>query len=464
LPAFIVPTAFGVGRSNDLLEANDSVYMFVADHRPTTNTDLPSVTQATSNTYYEPWQQMIMGKRVTQMAPGVRRIPYTYNVPYDRYDDRVDLSSRDWYAIVNAGSYSHIYTCLDNAEGANSTVAPDFATAISADDFSYRTSDGYRWMYVATTGSSQIANLATSDLFPVYANASVTAAAIPGGISVVAIDFAGKRYDNYVAGTFQASDIRVDATPTVYQISNSTIHSVNGYYTGCVMVITSGTGVGQYATLTDFVCTPDGNFANLDVAFPITPTNGSEFEIYPGVSVESDGTQLTNVVARALVNANASNAVYLVEVLSKGSGFIAETSATVVANAVVGITSPAIVHPIMPPRGGYGADPVCELGATVTLFGCALANGEANTIPATNDYRQVGLVRNPRFANVQLTLTGSTGLYTADETVSIMEPRIVAANASCTASDLTITTHTGAFINGAPIMVSDGVNKARSTP
>jgi hypothetical protein len=459
MPAFIIPTAFGVGRSNDLLQqANDAVYLFVADHRPTTNTDLPDLTQATSNTYYEPWRQMIMGKRVTQMAPGIRRIPYTYNTPYDRYDDRQDLSSRDWYAIVNAGSYSHIYTCLDNAEGANSTVAPDFATAIAADDYSYRTSDGYRWMYIATTGSSQIANLATSDLFPVYANASVTAAAVPGGISVVAIDYEGKRYDNYLAGTLQASDIRVDATPTVYQLSNSTIHSVNGYYTGCVMVITSGTGVGQYATVSDFFCTEDGNFANLDIAFPITPTNGSEFEIYPGVLVTSDGTQTTNVVARALVNANASNAIHLVEVLNKGVGFQAQTSATVVANAVVGVTDPAIVYPILPPRGGHGADPICELGASVVLYGCALANGEANTIPATNDYRQIGLIRNPRFANVEFTLTGTTGLFTQDETISFMNPRTVAVNATCVASNLTITTPTGAFVNGSSIMVSDGVN------
>lgn len=457
---FIAPTQYSVDRVNKFLDGfvDSAYYLFAADHRPTTNTDISVLSQAASNNFYEPWQQMILGKRVTQFAPGIPNLPYENGVVYSEWDDLVDMTGLQWYAIVNAGSWFHVFECLYNNGNSASTVQPDFTQASATGSFLYQTSDGYRWMYVASTDSTTVANLATADWFPLVANVSVAGGAVPGAIPVVEVMNSGKLYDNYTAGTFQSSDVRVGASPVTYQLSNSGISTVDGFYTGCVLLITGGTGTGQFSTVVDYQSTNTGNYATLSGPFAITPTNGSTWEAYPGVVLESDGTELTPAVARALVNAASSNSVGSVEVLYPGSGYFSPTTARVVANAVVGVTNAnrAFVRPIMPPHGGYGFDQASELGATVALVSCFVANSESGHVPATNSYRTIGLLKNPSFANVQLTLSGSFGTFTSGEGVAVLDLTWAANGVSTNSASNTLTLDTRMLTVGAQVYVTNG--------
>lgn len=455
---FSVTKTLSVYRAKQALDSTlDGLhYLFYGDHRPSTNTTAAPVFENVDDLYYTPWQQMIGGKQITTAALGVENIPYTFGFAYDRFDDQVELKNLSWYAIVNAGSYSHVFACLDNNSGANSTIQPDFTAASTAQNFTYKTSDGYMWMYLCSSSASLVANLATSNSFPIVANSTVQAAAVDGSIQVISVDYAGKRYDNYSSGTFQAEDIKVDAISTMYRLSNSTIRSVGGFYSGCVLLITGGTGTGQYATVRDFIVTANGSYANIDSVFPITPINGSTWELMPGVALTADSTQTVNVVARAVVNSMASNSISRVEVLNPGAGYRAGTTAKVIANTVVGVTTPAQIRPIMSPRGGHGFDPYVVLGATTLLVGANMSNkGAGDRIPTTNTYRSIGLMRAPTFANVQLTLSSANGFFTAGEPVSFLQPKFAAANATVNATSTVVTGDTRVFSNGDPILAID---------
>lgn len=456
MSSFITTTAFSVERASafNAAAASGQYFLFAADHRPNSNTTLPTLSDAVANVVSEPWQQMILGVQVSQTCLGIDNLPYQFGTVYQSYDDQVDLTDQQWYAIVNAGSFSHIFACLQNGGNVASTIPPSFTQAIASQQFTYQTSDGYEWMYLCTTDSATIANLATTDWFPLIPNTAVSAAAVEGSLQVVSVSVGGKGYDNYLSGTFQASDVAVGGNPQSFQVSNTIVASVNGYYQGCVLLITGGTGVGQFATVTNFTASNTGNYVGLDQPFLQTPTSGSTWQMMPGVVFTSDETQTVEAVAYAQVNALASNSVWGVQVLNPGAGYVDPVLAAVFANSVVGVTLPAAVRPIVPPRGGHGFDAATELGATAVLLGATFANSEGGTVPATNTYRQVGLLNDPTFANVGLTVSGSSQAFSNAEPLLVMTLAFAAANASTNSSSVVVQGDTRMFVPGSSVYVA----------
>ena len=65
-----------------------------------------------------------------------------------------------------------------------------------------------------------------------------------------------------------------------------------------------------------------------------------------------------------------------------------------------------VARAIISPPGGHGSDPVNELYANRLGIGMTFSGSEANTIPATNDYRKISLIKDPLFKSATLTFTG----------------------------------------------------------
>jgi hypothetical protein len=428
--------------------ANTAYYVFMGSHVPRANSDDTSVNSSISQTTIQVYHNMVQGKRVSLNDANlmIRNIPYETNKVFDMYDDEdSDLGDEDYYAIVNASSFYHVYKCLDNNMGANSTAEPNFAHIVGSNTYLYQTSDGYRWKYMYSVSSSTRDKFATSTYFPVVANADVAAIAADGVLDIIKVDGTGRGYDNYITGTFTGSDVRVNANTTLYRISNSASSS-NGFYTGCLLYISTGTGAGGTATITDYFVTGDGNFIVIDTAFTTSPVNGSEYEIYPTVEVVGSGTQTVNVIARALVNATGSNGIYRVEVLERGSGYDFFT-ANVIANAVVAVESNAIVRPIYSPTGGHGADAPSELGASHLAISTKFGNSESNTLLTNNAFQQVGLLKDPLFANVEITFSDVTGTFIVGEILHKINPIRVDNNATINAGSTIVTSNNADFEN-----------------
>lgn len=462
---FTLTNDYHVERSLDFISNfnDDTSYFFVGDFSVHADSTLNFANNTLDSLYYNVFSNMIMGKSVanTNLVLAVPNIPYTSSTVYTPYDDAADLSDKNFYCVVNAGSYSHVYKCLYNNKGANSTVQPNFAYINGANTTLYQTSDGYQWKYLYSVDSATISTFATNEYFPVIANNATTSIAVPGAVNVIKIENSGQLYNNYLSGTLLASDIRVE--PKVYQVSNSSINIVRGFYSGCYMYLNAGVGVGQYQIIVDYYSNASGNYVLLDNEFHISPTNGTTFQISPRVEIINAGSNTSDLcVARAVVNAASSNSVSSIEILHPGSGQYFVT-ADIIANSAVGLLSSnkAILRPILSPQGGHGANVASELNACFVIMSTSLSNSESNTILTTNRFQQIGLIQNPTFANVQLNLANTTNFFSLNEIVSAVNLKLVDANVTLNSTSAIVTGSNSSlfqslFSPGTQICVSNG--------
>src|SRR5882757_6105009 len=323
----------------------NTYYMFLGNHMPVPGGLIQQAFDDTNDMLISAYRNMICAKKISANDASlmVRNIPWVQNTAYAMYDDQDTTSTTDsYYAIVNAGAFSHIWKCLDNNMGANSVVAPDISQ-ISSQDSSYRTSDGYLWKYMASTPVATITKFSTDRFFPLVANSGVTASAVSGAVDVVLISNTGYGYKNWLTGTFAAADLRITGNNFLYAVTGNSVSSTaNGFYTGCNIYMATGTATGQFRTIMDYFSNANGNYIVIDSPFLIAPTNGDGYQIYPTVAITGPGRQTINASARALINA-VGNTVYRVDMLNRGADYN-YIAASVVANSVAAPLYPAIVR------------------------------------------------------------------------------------------------------------------------
>jgi hypothetical protein len=195
--------------------------------------------------------------------------------------------------------------------------------------------------------------------------------------------------------------------------------------------------------------------ATLNSAFTISPNTSSGYYVGPKVTISGDGSG-----ASAYANV-VTGAIDKVNLISGGSNY-GSASVTISANSG---TSAVTVAPA-PPYGGHGANPVEELLAHNIMMNVKLTGTESNTFIVNNDFRVVGILKNPLLANgaqanssvydltTKLTLTSVSGTFQNDELISGgtsgASARILQfanTNASGNAGILSISTITGSFSN-----------------
>jgi hypothetical protein len=450
----LITTNYKTHMGNQFLESlseasNNVYYLFAGDHIDKSTGVVDTPPDDVREVSIDSFRNMQFGKRITPSDAKlmIRNIPYAANKTFTMYDDNDDdLYTQDYYCVVNEASYYHVYKCLDNNLGTNSTVQPDFSHITGSNTIVYQTSDGYRWKYMYSVDYGIYNKFATAEYIPVVANSTVTDAAITGALDIIKIDNEGKNYANFTNGAFATSDLRYGGDSTLYRISNNEVNQTNGYYTGCLLYLSSGTGVGQYKTITDYYVNPNGNFMVVNSAFNTPPLNGTIFEVNPQVMVTGSGSETTTAIARALVNTLSTNSIYRVEVLERGLNY-EYFQANVVANDVVGVTDLAEVRPIYSPNEGHGKKVAEELGCKYYGIGMKFSNSEANTIPTFNDFHTIGIIKDPLFANVGVEIQNSNGSFVTGERVWKYNPVRINTNATVNTSSAIINCPTADFEN-----------------
>lgn len=151
-------------------------------------------------------------------------------------------------------------------------------------------------------------------------------------------------------------------------------------------------------------------------------SGGSGYLSVPNVVITGDGAGAS---ATAVV---AGNQVTAITVNSIGSGY---------SNAIITFTGGgggvgAAATAILSPKGGHGADPVEELGGLYVLVNSRLDGTESSTFSVANQFRKIGLIRDPyaygtstraqssvyRQTN-RYTVSSLTGSFSVDETVTV---------------------------------------------
>ena len=417
----IVPSDFKTHLIDQLIESVDEpsntvYYAFVGNHANTgiQADDVVAPTQKLQDLNVDTYRNMIFGKRLTSgdFSVMIPRYDWTSGTVYSAYDDEdATLFDKKFYVAVDETSYIHVYKCLSNANGAASNAQPTFgdvttnAALFANNDEYYETSDGYQWKYMYSVDSTTFDKFATQSFMPVVANTQVENNAKNGAIDVIKVDTHGRFYNNTLASDFSESSIIGGTTVKLPAGSKQIVN----FYANTIMHLVAGEGVGQYRRVTASTANGSGQYVTLESAFITTPNSNTQYQISPEVRITSDGTQTVNAVARAIVNANASNSIHRIEVLEAGLNYNYANAVILTATpdeTELGVEIPVVaatVRAIIPPPGGHGANSAVELGGRILGIHAKFSNTESNTVIADNVFTQFGIIRDPLFANVQVT-------------------------------------------------------------
>jgi len=378
----------------------------------------PTPTDSYQDTYYDIWRGMISLKKIqaSDVSYVIPRYNWSNNTFYTQYTDTNDtLANAVFYVITNE---YNVYKCIDNNRGANSTVKP---TGTSTSIIS--TADNYRWKYMYTVSGANVVKFLNNDWIPVQTLSSnngtaqwtVQQNAANGAIHHIYVVANGKNY--------------LSTTNTFVAVSNSTTlklspsaSSVNDIYNGSGIFISSGLGAGQLRKIVNYA--GSNNTITVNSAFTTVPNTSSRYIISPLVTVRGDSGGTANSRCTAYVSNTFGGQVRKITVISTGRSY-STANVTITANVGTGATAKAVISPL----NGHGSDAVDELFGDNVMLDLRIAGNESNTFPTNNDFRVIGVLRDPLLANgfaanssvidqtTRITINASTGDFTTDEVI-----------------------------------------------
>jgi len=396
--------------------ADTKMYLFIARINSWDNGDTePTPTDTVRESYFEPWRQMIAAKRVTgsDVSFAIPRYNWTSGTVYTEYDD-TDSTIYDNSFYVMTTDYN-VYKCLFNNRGATSTVKP---TGTSTSIFS--TSDGYKWKFMYSVSAADTLKFVTSSYIPVKTLTSddgttqwdVQQAATNNSIDIIDVTANGSGY------AYRANTLSGGVTNSTVVILDSGASAVDDAYTGSAIYISAGLGSGQLANVTAY--TGSSKTLTLAPAFSTTPNSTSSYHIGPKILITGDGTG-----AKAYANAGGGQISHI-NMINVGTGY---SKANVQVSGTGGTGGKGEAR--LSPPGGHGSDPVNELGGYNVMLNVRLEGTEGNNFPTNNDFRIIGILKDPLTANdiaadaaaydttTKLTVTGiSGGPFFQDEVVT----------------------------------------------
>lgn len=418
---YLISNYFKLHNANQFKEsinetANSTYYVFAARHLPYPNgDDNPSaIVNSVDASLYTPYDEMLFGKRVNanDVCIMTKRINYESGTIYQPYRETTDLSNSNFYVCVSGATTFDVFKCLDNAGNSVSTATPN-AQATSADDVYYQTNDGYVWKYMYSVDTSLFNKFATADYMPIIPNADVVGNATSGTIDTILVNYPGSNYNGYLSNNFISTNIRVGGDSKKYGIAENA-NPANNFYLNSFIKIVDGVGEGEGRKIVDYYTLGSQRIIEIESAFNATIDTSSVYEITPYVYIQGDGD---GAVARAIVNSVTANTISSIEILNGGNNYT-WASATVLGNTG-GVSNAAVLEVVKGPKGGHGSNPEYELGGSALCISVNFSNNETGTIPTQNDYRTFGLLKDPLFANVNLTVNTASlsGSFTEGETV-----------------------------------------------
>jgi hypothetical protein len=113
-------------------------------------------------------------------------------------------------------------------------------------------------------------------------------------------------------------------------------------------------------------------------------TAGTGYTSAPTLAIVGDGA---SAAATATVSGGAITGITMTNV---GTGY---THATVTVTGGAG--SNGAIRPVIGPPGGYGADPTNDLRSHYITINTTFTGDESGSIPDSNDFRQLALIKNP---------------------------------------------------------------------
>lgn len=246
------------------------------------------------------------------------------------------------------------------------------------------------------------------------------------------------------------------------------LSSNTDFYKGSILYIDHGTGAGQYKQIQEYSVTTNEKRLIVNGAFETPLSTDSHFIIGPKVTITGDGS---GAVALAKVNSTLNiNAIANIQMLSVGSGYtyadvLITGNTGFVTNATTNsyITQSATARAVLSPKGGHGSDVLNELFANRIGISVTLANTESATLSVENDFRQVGLLKDPKFTGGVLSISTTTTPITATSIITGANSGATARVDSIDSSSIVVSNIVGFFVSGEDVTSEAGGNVTIST-
>lgn len=397
-------------------------------------------------------EQVQFGKKInnSDVKFMIKYYPWQLGGVYAKYDDNIDISNSNFYAVVgptnnSTGDY-RVYKCLDNNNGGASISAPIYdASTINQ---IYDTGDGYIWkfMYAITRIEFESYNalgyipiMGTFDTDPV-AN---TAGSQLGDIEVTNID----SNNGYTVALGQVKRIQNSngniGRFTVEFGVGTTFSKLFAYYVGQTIYTTNSNGGFSYPWTILSYTWDDPNSRGLFVVEgqPADSVQGlggqgggtSSFQVFPRIKISGDGSGALAIpiITDGIVTdvtlfeggQNYNNAT--AEVVNPVYDFDPDNPAT--------IDVKALLRPILTPVDGHGSNLLNEFYCRHFLLYGYITGANNNEIGYNNVYSKVGVVKDPEWANTVLynNLTGGPEIFdnriaiTSDDTRDVVRDEIL---------------------------------------
>tara|TARA_Y100000310_G_scaffold228106_1_gene230382 strand:- start:6130 stop:7665 length:1536 start_codon:yes stop_codon:yes gene_type:complete len=402
--------------------ANTAYYVLIGKTKAWTDENTPPALPNTiQQNEYEPYRTIHSFKKVlsTDWSFAVSRHDWTANTVYEEYlDTDATLYSNNYFVMTDQ---FQVYKCLFNNGGIASNTKP---TGTSTAKFT--AADGYIWKYMYTVSAADAAKYMTTNFIPVKRIGTtddgstqwdVEQASRDGSLDVLKITAGGAGYTAFDTGTVVA------ANSTNVTLASSANNTTDNIYNSYDLHVDSGKGAGQVRTIADYDSST--RKATMNVAFTTTPNTLSTYSVAPRVKLSGDGSggvAVVRVNSTTFVIANGT-------VVNAGTGYTKVDSA-ILSNTNHGNSATGVIP--IPPPGGHGNNAIRELGGYFVMINTQLDGNESDTFQVGNNYRVVGLVKNPIFANgtvtnssssntveqtTRLNITGASGSFTDDEFV-----------------------------------------------
>jgi len=379
-------------------------------------------------TYYNQWRDIMSVKRIqpSDVSHVVPRYDWTSGTIYDEWDDNENLQDVENYRLPEHNFYvltneNNVYKVIDNNKYSASTVKPTgTGTTITT------TADGYRWKYMYTISAGEALKFLTPAWMPVKtlqsqdssAQWTIQDNAANGAINTIIVSNTGSGY-------LCNSNTFATVTNSTSFILKASASNLDAAYAGSALFIRAGTGSGQIRTITNYKGA--SRVLTVNNAFTTIPDLTSEYYISPRVIIRGDSGRSLSTRVSAYVSNCAGGYINNITVIQNGEDY-SQANVSFGHNPLYG--SGANAYVIIPPVGGHGSDPVDELRGYNVMINVNLVGSEANTFASNNDFRIIGLMRDPLLADgrtanasvidqcTRIVVSGVSGDFQADEIIT----------------------------------------------
>lgn len=409
---------------NTNYETVDVGYFYVFAGVPTawSTTVPPTPVSSIQGYHYDVYNNMKFGKRVTasDISYMISRYDWVANTVYAKYDHTDPLlDKKNFYVLVEEGDTYYVFKCLDNNNGSPSTHKPsayeylmsksslvNVSTAVSPDNYYYKTSDDYIWMYMYSIPRLSFEKFQTVDYIPLPRYTTELPPPI-GGLESIIVTAPGAYHITHNTGTI--SRAKVSGDNLVYWLSLETgadMFNYPNFYTDSAIYITDGTGAGQLRKIVSSIIVGAERQIIIESPFTVELDSTSKFEIAPAVTITGDGS---GAIARSVIN--SADQLQQIELISTGIGY-SEATVTITGNCGYYNTTGGFVTTqtlgtataIIAPPHGHGRDLINELYADKVCISVDFIEDQHPILP----YAEYGLLLDPLFKTIQVTSSSTT--------------------------------------------------------